>query len=365
MRRLLVLLLLAGCAVAQDAPQPPARGGSAHLPPVPQVSAQVSEQLVPVTHADLYCSGYLAKAPARKDTYVLGGLDSPHQTRFHQRDFVFINGDYPAGTRVSFVRQTKDVDRTEAFKGQTAALGKSGDVFGELGYAVVVEKRGDATVAQVEFSCDAIVPGDYVVPFVARPEVTYRKRTTVDHFPEKVQTVGRIIAARDFDQYVGAGQKVYFDVGTQKGLKPGDMFLVVRSYRRDEMDATDVYEFKTGVFEETRKNEPKMPRNMENKMPDRVIAEAVVLNVQDGSATAMITFSLNEVHVGDRIASENPSTAMPATGAANYTTPAKSAKGHRLGPLCVFAILNCGKESSEPAQGNEAGAGAPSAGAAR
>jgi len=344
MRRLLALLLIAGSAVAQEAAKPPA---SAHLTAVPQVSAEVTERLVPVSHSDMYCSGFLAKGPARTDTYVMGGLNSPNQTRFHAHDFVFINGDYAPGTRVSFVRQTKDVDRMEAFKGQAAALKSVGDVFGDLGYAVVVEKRGESTVAQVEFTCDAIVPGDYVVPFVAKPDVNYRQQSTVNRFPENAKTEGRIIAARDFDQFVSTGQKVYFDIGAQKGVKPGDMFLVVRNYSVGEMDETDRYELKTGAFEETRKNEPKMPKHMESKLPERAVAEAVVISANDRSATAMITFALSEVHVGDRIAAESAQQAAQYNGASSYAETEHSAKGAKLGPLCMFAILNCGKQAEE------------------
>lgn len=359
MRRLLAVVLLAGCAVAQNpgnaSSNAAARGESAHLPPVPQASAQVTNFTIPVTHADMYCSGFLGKEPARKDTYVMGGLNSPIQTRFHARDFIFINGDYQPGTRVSFVRQTKDVDRMEAFKGQAAALRKTGDVFAELGYAVVIEKRGDSTVAQVEFTCEPIVPGDYVVPFVAKPEVSYRKHTTTDRFPDRAMTVGRIIAAHDFDQYVASGQKVYFNVGAQKGLKPGDMFYVVRSYRADEMDAVDPYELETGVFEETRKNAPAMPRHMENRLPEQVVAEAVVLSANENSATAMITFALSEVHVGDRIASETTQApAQQGSASANFGSPETAKKGARLGPLCAaFAILDCGKNAmGHPAEGD-------------
>jgi hypothetical protein len=338
MRRFFVFLLLAGCAVAQDTAAP-ARGASAHLPPVPAASANVTEHLIPATHADLYCAGFLAKAPARTDTYVLGGLNSPNQTRFQQRDFVFINGDYPIGSRVSFVRQTKDVGRVQAFKGQAAVLKKKGDVFGELGYAVVTEKRGGTTVAQVEFTCDPIVPGDFVVPFVAKPEVSYRQLTTVDRFPDKPQVVGRIIAARDFDQFVASGQKVYLDLGSQKGVKPGDMFLVIRSYRAEESDLTDRYEAKTGSFDETRKNQPKIPADVGNKMPERAIAEAVVLATQDNSATAMITFALSEVHVGDRIASEVPMVAQSSGSVPNTTKAEASSKRSPFSRRCVFAVL--------------------------
>jgi hypothetical protein len=336
MQRLLALLLLTGCAVAQDAP--PA-SKSVHLTEVPKVSAQVTERLVPASHADMYCSGFLAKEPARKDTYVLGGTDSPNQQRFHTHDFLFINGDYEVGTRISFVRQTKDVDRMEAFNGQANALKSTGDVFGDLGYAVVVEKRGNATVAQVEFSCDAIVPGDYVVPFIARPEVNYRQHSTTDLFPDKPRTMGRILAARDFDQFVATGQKVYLNIGEQKGVKPGDMFYVVRNYTADEMDAADVAEFYTPVFEDSRTNEPKM-RHFENRMPERVVGEAVVLSANDHSATAMVTFALSEVHVGDRIASET------LTGAPEGIADNFAGHGSRLGPLCHIALLNCGTQAA-------------------
>jgi hypothetical protein len=246
---------------------------------------------------------------------------------------------------VSFVRQTKDVDRTEAFKGQMAALKNAGDVFGELGYAVVVEKRPDTLIAKVEFSCDAIVPGDYVVPFTPKADVTYRERTTVDQFPAGVKPVGRIIASRDFDQYVATGQKVYLNTGAKNGVKPGDLFYIVRNYNRDEMDAADQFEFKTGSFDETRKNTPKMPRNVENKMPEHVVGEAVVLSAQDASATAMITFALSEVHVGDRIASETPG-AGASSSASSFGPAEHEAKSAHVPSICsVFAILNCGKQA--------------------
>src|SRR5690349_16013692 len=149
MHRFLALLLVAGCAFAQDAQNAPVDGKSAHLTAPPQVSTQVTERLMPVSHSDLYCSGYLAKAPVKNDSYVMGGLNSPNATRFHARDYIFINGDYAPGSRVSFIRQTKDPDRLDSFEGQTKALKQTGAIFGELGYAVVVEKRGSAIVAQV------------------------------------------------------------------------------------------------------------------------------------------------------------------------------------------------------------------------
>src|SRR5690242_383794 len=108
MHRFLAVVLLAGVAVAQDAMPAPAK---AHLSEAPQVSAQVTERLMPVSHSDLYCSGFLAKAPARTDTFVLGGQHSPNQTRFGAPDYLFINGDYAVGSRVSIVRQTRDVNR--------------------------------------------------------------------------------------------------------------------------------------------------------------------------------------------------------------------------------------------------------------
>jgi hypothetical protein len=307
-RSLLALLLLTACSFAQ---QPTANGrNSAHLPPVPNVTTQMTERLVPVTHSDLYCAGFLAKDPGSKGTYIVGGLNSPNQTRFHTGDFVFLHGNYELNSRVSFVRQTQDINRWDAYEGQAKTLKRAGDIFADLGYAVVVEKRGtDTVVAQVEFSCDAIVPGDFVVPFAVRPELSYRAHTTIDQFPQPAEAVGRIIAARDFDQYVGAGRKVYIDLGS-KTAKAGDMFLVTRSYEKSEMDDVDRYELKTATIEETRKNAEKLPKDYLKQMPHHTVAEVVVLSTHDRIATAMITFSTSEVHVGDSIFAEPANVAM-------------------------------------------------------
>ncbi len=38
---------------------------------------------------------------------------------------------------------------------------------------------------------------------------------------------------KDFDSVLGTGQKVYFNVGSNQGVKVGDYFRAVRSYAGD------------------------------------------------------------------------------------------------------------------------------------
>ncbi len=268
---------------------------------VPKASAGVSETLVPVTHADLYCAGFVTRETYSRDRYVLGGATTPNTTRFSRGEFVYLAGKgYQPGTRVSIIRELKDSNASMTYEGQSKLLRETGSLYAEVGYADVVEIRGDVAVAKLEFSCDSTVPGDQVVPFVEKQPVSVRTRTSVDQFPAaKPKLAGQLVAAQDLDQFVGAGQKVYFNLGSGKGVKPGDYFLLTRGYSRGDMDIADQASLRATVMEDTQRNPAPVTNAALQKAPRHVLGELVVLEVTPAGATGMITFATEEIHVGD------------------------------------------------------------------
>jgi hypothetical protein len=309
MKRLLLVLLLmlwTGAALAQ------------------QPTADTTQSLSTVTRSDVYCSGFITNQTLPRERFVTGGQQSPNTTRFAEGDYIFLKGnDYQPGMRVSIVRALRDPNQLEAFEGQHRLIAAVGQQYADEGYARIIEIRGhDEAVAQVEFSCDPIVPGDTVQPFVERPMVKPRIRSTQDLFPPATNgLVGRIVDSRDFNQYVGTSAKVYLDIGSQKGVRLGQYFRVVRGYTPADMDIADRVALSNNTKEPTQKNPPELKKNQLQDLPLHLVGEIVVLSTTPSSATAMVTFSVAEIQMGDRIELEEGEPAPVVSETSAPVTP--------------------------------------------
>jgi len=168
---LLLLTVAATLAVAQQAVTPvtPDADGIVHTyVNVPFVRFQTP------TAADIYCAGFLTKERIPNANYVNGGLETPTSTKFEIGELVYLAGSgYQTGQLYSVVRQIRDVNEYEIYPGQRKILAAAGQPYGEIGRVRVVDTRSHSAIAQVEFSCDPINPGDVVLPFVEKPPVSF------------------------------------------------------------------------------------------------------------------------------------------------------------------------------------------------
>ena len=308
------LLLLVGVlgAAAQNPPQ----GGQ--LPPgmpVKQMTNLVERASAP-TYSDLNCAGYLSKKPVNASNYVIGGQDSPVTSLYGEGSTLFLNGSgYQEGQRYSIVRAVRDANRMEMYRGQHAELAAAGQPYQEMGHVQVTHLRGSVAIATVEFSCGPITPGDYVVPFQERAQVSYRPESAFDEWPTGTPALkARIVLSRDFGTVAGTGDTVYLNVGADKGVKPGDYFRVVRSYDPETMDAIEAMSYKQPPAEETQMNSAKPPNSRFKNFPLQAIGEMIVLNVTPSSATAMVTLSKRSINVGDEVQLEGAPAAPAPNG---------------------------------------------------
>lgn len=311
-RLLVVAVFLTSYGLAQQAPT----AASPFRAEVGAPTANVTVQRVPVSRSDIYCSGYLTRQAPDRTKFVAGGLESPHTARFVERDLVFLKGSgYKPGDQVSMIREWRNPDDSELYKGTSKILAETGQPFQDIGYARIVELRGsDIAVAKVEFSCEPAVTGDLVVPFVERPSVTVSPTVTLDRFPaDKSPLEGKIVLARDGDQFISRGRKVYLNIGWEKGVKVGDYFRVTRGYTPEESDQADAATLNSTVMEDTQKNAPKFPNKDLGELPRRLLGEVVIICATPVSATGMVTVMLEEMHVGDEVELE-PAQAEPAPG---------------------------------------------------
>lgn len=307
---LLVLMATATLAVAQQsttAITPDASGIVNTSVNVPFVRFQTP------TAADIYCAGFLTKDRLPDANYVNGGLQTPTSTKFETGELVYLAGSgYQAGQLYSIVREMRDANEYEIYPGQRRVLAAAGHPYGEIGRVRVVDTRSHSAIAQVEFSCDPINPGDVAVPFVEKPPVTFHVPGHFDRFaPANGKLSGRIVLGKDFDSVLGTGMKLYMNMGSNQGVKVGDYFRVVRSYTATLRDPVDSLSFKAQTSEDTQKRPPAFEANRFTKtkganihvgdLPRRAVGEVVVLNVTPTSSSAMVVFALEDLYAGDTV----------------------------------------------------------------
>jgi hypothetical protein len=309
-KTLLLVVLIAGAAWAQDAAN----------------TAEVSEGLSPTnasfptervqtpTYADLYCAGFISKTTLPDANFVAGGLQTPSTTKFTRGDLIYLKGSgYAAGAQYEIVRALRDINEYEMYPGEKKLLKATGQPYEEVGRIKIVDTRNkSAAIAQIEYACDAINPGDTAVPFAEKPTVSFHSPIRFDRFlPSGSRVSGRIVMGKDFDSVLANGQKLYINVGSNQGVKVGDFFRAVRSYEEDLNDPVDSLSFKAAIAEDTQKKTPSVDPKMFTKgngpvihvrdLPRRAVGEMVVIGVTPTTATAMIVFALEDVHSGDGV----------------------------------------------------------------
>jgi hypothetical protein len=311
---LLTVMVTATFAVAQQttASTPDASGIVNTSVNVPFVRYQTP------TAADIYCAGFITKDRIPDANYVNGGLQTPASTKFQNGELVYLAGSgYQAGQLYSIIRELRDVNEYELYPGQRKVLAGAGRAYGDIGRVRVVDTRSHSAIAQVEFSCDPINPGDVAVPFVEKPPVAFRAPGHFDRFaPANGKLSGRVVLGKDFDGELGTGMKLYMNLGSNQGVKVGDYFRVVRSYTATLWDPVDSLSFDTGTSEDTQMRPPTFEAGRFNRtngvnihvgdLPRRAVGEVVVVSVTPTASSAMVVFALEDVHAGDGVELDPP-----------------------------------------------------------
>lgn len=283
-----VVLLLSSLAVAQEA----ASGADMQSPPLGSGP----------TYSDMYCAGFVTRQAVSNKNMVMGGRYTPEQVLHATHETVFIEGGgLQQGAQYSVVRELRDPNQYAPFAGQRALLKNTGKPYADLGRVRVVDLHGDVAVAKVEFSCEPIAPGDLVVPFQERMTLRFKTAAPMAEFSHSPKVDGQVVMARDFTTMVGFGEKVYLNLGSEQGLKPGDYLLAVRDYAANRIGEDEALSYKVPQGDDTQAKQRVLKVSDLEKLPRRVVGEMIVLNVMPGSATAMVTFARESVKVGDGV----------------------------------------------------------------
>jgi hypothetical protein len=310
----LLVLLLATAAWGQYAAETPA-GLEAPQGTSPTTNSFPGLRVQTPTYSDLYCAGFISKQTLPDANFVAGGLQTPTTTKFVRGDMIYLQGTgYTAGAEYEVIRALRDLNEYDTYPGQKKVLKEAGQPYEEVARIKVIDTRHRTAIAQIEYACDGVNPGDTTVPFVEKQPITFHAPVHFDRFlpatPGKVS--GRIVMGKDFDSQLGTGHKVYINVGANQGVKIGDYFRAVRSYDADLKDPVDSLSFRAAIAEDTQKKTPSVDPNLfeprsngpvihVRDLPRRAVGEIVILGVTNTTATGMIVFALEDVHAGDGV----------------------------------------------------------------
>jgi hypothetical protein len=271
------------------------------------------QRVLTPTYADVYCAGFINRQTLPDANFVAGGLQTPQTTKYTSGEIVYLEGSgYTLGARYEIIRALRNINEYETFPGQTKLLKSTGHPYEEVGRVRVIDTRSKVAVAEVEYACDPINPGDTTIPFAEKTMVPFHPPLRFDRFlPNGSKISGRIVMGKDFDAELGTGQKLYLNVGSNQGVKVGDYFRAVRNYEADLLDPVDSLSFKAAISEDTQKKQPSFDPGRWQKstgpvihvrdLPRRAVGEIVVIGTTATTSTGMIVFSMEDVHAGDGV----------------------------------------------------------------
>jgi hypothetical protein len=296
--------------------------------PGPKPTVVMPTETGPVSVAkekELVCGGYMKVDPPNVSMQLVGGEQEQEQHQFFQGNNVFVNAGRQQGMEQGL--EFSVVRPRGQFRSAWSKKGSLGVFTMEIGRVRVIRVKDNVSVALVTTSCEGMLLGDLIVP-VPRVDGPIVKLTDhIDLFgdPTGKQT-GRIVYAREGQEMASVNQIVYIDLGTQDNIKAGDIFsiyrpsdtprLVVKNEEeiiRNTHDGFQSDKFKGGTLsmDATRTRdqnalsvyEPNVTTTKVKKdrpeVPRKVVGELVVTNVQQRTATAVITRVAQEVHTGD------------------------------------------------------------------
>ena len=234
-------------------------------------------------HSQAECAGFIAEVPVPQSLFVVGGGDDDFHSparQFVEGESVFFSKtggqDIAVGAEYRVVRPATALFQTVRYRGEAAEIKKLGRPYEDVAQVKVTHLNPEGAVAKVTFSCEAVLPGDYLIPFQPRDVPEYTVSKPLDHFmplDDKNRHEGRIVASRNNFGTFGRDTVIYVNLGERAGTVIGRRLRIY-------------------------KNIPPQ------RTPPETIGEAVVLSVESKSCVAMIVSSYREIAAGDYVEME-------------------------------------------------------------
>jgi hypothetical protein len=278
-------------------------------------SILIVDQQKPVSEIkfeDLYCSGFVRTMPVPSDLKVISKFDSAGAVLATDAEYVYLSQGSEDGIAVGNTYQV--VRPTKRMTNPTRRTQGSRDLgmhYLDVAQLRVVLAQPDFSLARILHSCaDAVDIGDLLLPFerIAFPAPS-RPRRFSPLMITSGEAQGSIVSTKDVMLNFGSSLKgsgnipgvrggrlgslergvanegmiVYIDIGQEKAVKAGDLFIVYRNVDTDEQ-LND------------------LPRESSKLKTTRTaIGELLVVKVGERAATALVTYASDGLTLGDTI----------------------------------------------------------------
>lgn len=275
----------------------------------PAAGPQVYQGGLRPSYKDVYCAGFVSSTPLTSPLTIIAGEDTVGRIMYGQHEYVYLsqgsNGGVQAGQEYIVLRRVKDATKLQSFETQNRLLHQMGTVYQDVGRVRVHVAHETTATAHIVHVCDALQNGDFLVPFRERAVPDYQLERSFDRFaPFSGRAVATVVAARDFPALVGTGDTIYINLGTSQGVKVGDYVRLFRPAtgtryeggKRGALGTRQGYEGQGVNYSPTKRTD----------LPREALGEAMIILVDANAATAVITYSVGEIHPGDYVELQPP-----------------------------------------------------------
>jgi hypothetical protein len=280
-----------------------------------------------VGRTSLQCAGYFRMPALKNLPQIVGGEQEQEQTIYATGDFVYLDAGQKQGISEGqsfhIIRPRGGPTRVHREK-----KGYLGVFVQEVGELRVIRVKENVSIAQITFACDTTLLGDFLTGVPDRVSPEQRTGVSFDRFGDPSgKAVGRVMMARDGKETVATGDIIYVDIGDEDKAVAGDYLTIYREVGTGNLNVK-VYDLASQAREgfaseqyrggelsmqarrgKELKGEDSLFRHegftlsqIENKrpqLPRKIVGEAMIINVQVRTATAVIMSSAQEIHTGD------------------------------------------------------------------
>jgi hypothetical protein len=252
---------------------------------------------------EMACVGSIQDATLPLDIYVAGVEMEGTATLAVQGQVIYLNGPKVSSLKPGTVQR---VIRPEGKVRDPLTGNHLGSYYLDVGSIRIEAVEPEKAKATVQISCNGILKGDLVVPYVPKPAVEFSGEMSngLTSLPDN-GLVSSILLGKDDVKELGSGSICFLGLGHRDGIKPGDRFIIFRpspDFNSRDLDTWGkgknrsysplqgiAYRFKLKGLLRARKVSP------------QILGDIVVVETGETISTGKVVNSLSEIHLGDLI----------------------------------------------------------------
>jgi hypothetical protein len=252
---------------------------------------------------EMACVGSIQEMKVPEDVYIAGVSDEGTSTIASPGQVIYLNGPGISALKAGTVYR---VIRPEGRVRDPKTSLRVGTYYKDIGTIVIDSVETKSAAARVMTTCNGMmVKGDVVVPNTPRSAVEFSGDKSNALTSVKGGLTSSILFAKDDVKEMAAGTFCFIPLGRRDGVKPGDRFVVFRSYpsyNPQDMNVLGISADSTYAPARSRMYRYKQESALRGRtLPPKILGDIVIVEAEEGVATGMIINSLSEIQPGDSV----------------------------------------------------------------